>query len=169
MAKPERAGHSTGRTRLSATVNFPRNRRALWVGVPAALVIAVATVMVTARQAKPRPVGCPAVDLGCHPVARVDGILITDTGRYRIGDPDDVVVVGRWSCVTTGLAALLRRASGEVWVFDHWASAGDEDRRARLLTRVRGATSLLVVPGRSGCDRLLVTRRARPPVRVLPD
>jgi hypothetical protein len=168
MAKPERADHSAGRIRLPATVFCPRNRRGLWAGVAAALVIAIATLMVTARHAKPRPVGCPAVDLGCHPVALVEGILITDAGHYRIGDPDDVVVVGRWSCVTSGLPALLRRSSGEVWVFDRWAAAG-EDQPARLLTRVRGATSLSVAPGRSGCDQLLVTRRARAPVRVLPD
>jgi hypothetical protein len=88
------------------------------------------------------------------------------TGRFRVSEPADPVAVGRWTCRTV-LPALLRPATGEVWVWDRWPPA----RRpvtGRLAARVAGAMSLRAVTASPGCDTLLITRRSGPPVAIDP-
>lgn len=109
---------------------------------------------------------CPAVDDGCGPLPSPGGVVALARGRFRIGRPGDVVVLGRWTCTTTALAALLRPSNGAVWVFWRWAHVGGR-ATATLLARVVGARSLRVLPEAGGCDRVEVLRRSGPPV-VLP-
>jgi hypothetical protein len=110
-------------------------------------------------------VPCPAADRGCRPLPHPGGALTfgVDGRRYRIGEPDDVVVLGRWTC-SAARAALLQPTSGKVWVFDQWAPGA-----ARLVTQVPGGTSLQVDPGARGCDTLQVVRPSASAVAVHPD
>jgi hypothetical protein len=119
------------------------------------------------RPATLGPVRCPAVDDGCGPLARPGGVLSTAGGRYRLGQPGDVAVLGRWTCTGVAFPALLRRGTGQVWVFDRWARV-NERVTARLAATVPGSRSLRVVPSGDGCDRLEVLRGEHPPVVVRP-
>lgn len=102
---------------------------------------------------------CPSVDDGCGPLTGGGGSFATAAGTWTVGEPGDIVVVGRWSCDGSALPALLRPQSGQVWIFDRWAGAG-ADVAGRQVATVAGARSLEVVPGPGGCDRLLVTTRS---------
>jgi hypothetical protein len=113
-------------------------------------------------------VRCPTVDDGCGPVPRPGGVLTTATGRYQFGAGADIVVLGRWTCTSGAFPALLRPATGQVWVFDAWARAGDAVT-SRLVATVAGGRSLRVVPSNNGCDRLEVLRRQHAAVVVEPN
>jgi tRNA A-37 threonylcarbamoyl transferase component Bud32 len=135
----------------------PRSAR---VAVVTLVVAALATTaaVVALVVARPRraatPGACPTVDRGCRPLALADGVLVTTAGRYRIGRPGDVVVMGRWRC-TTAYPALLQPATGQVWAWDTWARAA-APQAGQLVTRLVGARSLAVDPGPAGCDLLVV-------------
>lgn len=145
-----RASVATGAAAAAALVS---------VALVVALVVLAPPATRQSRVAAPRAVGppCPAVDQGCRPILLRGGVVTVASGRYRIGDPGDQVVVGRWHC-GGALPALLRPATGDLWAWDTWAgSAGALP--ARLLTRIPHAGSVTVDPAPSGCDRLLVRRR----------
>lgn len=97
-------------------------------------------------------------------VARPYGVIQTTAGRYRLGRSGDLVVVGRWHCGEP-LPALLRPATGEVWVWDGWAPVTGP-LAARLLVRIPQARMLTVAPGSSGCDGLRVERTQGGPVAI---
>jgi hypothetical protein len=96
--------------------------------------------------------GCPQVDLGCGPLPHRAGVVAVAGGRYRMGEPDDIVVIGRWGC-RAALAALLHPATGQIWVFPSWARQGTTVP-GHLLTAMPGAVTLRVDPGNDGCDTL---------------
>jgi hypothetical protein len=99
------------------------------------------------------------------PLVMPGGIVVTASGRYRIGGPGDQIVLGRWRCPGGPVPAVLRVSTGEVWAFDGWATpAGVLD--PRLVARVPGAARLRVAAAASGCDRLVVVRRSGPPVTL---
>jgi hypothetical protein len=107
----------------------------------------------------------PATTLTSLPVVTPGGIVVTATGRYRVGGPGDQIVVGRWRCPGGAAPAVLRISTGEVWAFEGWARpAGVLD--PRLVATVPGATALRVAATPSGCDRLVVVRRSGPPVTL---
>jgi hypothetical protein len=87
-------------------------------------------------------------------------------GRFQVNEPADPVAVGRWTCRIL-LPALLRPATGEVWVWDGWPR-GRRPVTGQLASQVAGATSLRAVTARPGCDTLLITRRTGPPVAIDP-
>jgi tRNA A-37 threonylcarbamoyl transferase component Bud32 len=149
------------RARVGATVV---GAAVMIVATFSVLVASGAGTATSSRAGSPR---CPAVDRGCRPIGGTAGVIKTPTGRYRIGQPGDVVVVGRWRCAAA-LPALLRPATGEVWVWDAWAGPG-APQAARLATRVPQARSIVVEPGSSGCDRLRVVRADGGTVGVGPD
>ena len=91
--------------------------------------------------------------------------VVGPAGRYAIGQPGDVVVMGRWGCGPTAFPAVLRPGTGDVWTFDSWATSADPVV-GRFVGRVASAWSLRVVPGRSGCDGLEIVRRNLPPVAI---
>src|SRR5437588_11459041 len=66
-----------------------------------------------------------------------DGVLSTGAVRMRLGSAGDHVAVGRWTC-GAATVALLRPATGEVFRFDGWATAG-RAVPAVALVRVDGA------------------------------
>jgi hypothetical protein len=73
-----------------------------------------------------------------------DGVLTTSSGRFSVGRTDDVVLAGDWFCRGQPVPALLRPATGEVFVFDRWP-AGDEQVTGTLAGQVAGARSLEAV------------------------
>jgi hypothetical protein len=98
-----------------------------------------------------------------------DGRLDVPAGHFAIGQPGDVAVLGRWACTTTSLVALLKSKDSSVWVFDSWpAPTAGAEVRGRLVGTVDGATSLRVIPGSDGCDRLDVVRAHGAPVHIEP-
>lgn len=70
------------------------------------------------------------------------GELAGPDGRFTVGVPDDVVLAGDWLCRDEPLPALLRPATGEVWVFDRWPS-DDEELAGRPVGTVPGSVRLL--------------------------
>jgi hypothetical protein len=136
------------------------------LGLLGALVAAQAA-RAPARPERPHPVAsaCPAIDDGCGPIPTPSGTLTTATGRYQVGGPGDVVVVGRWWCGSTALPAVLRPATGQVWMWAAWPGPARPEP-GRLAAQVPAASTLLVQPEPSGCDRLEVQRAGLPPLRV---
>jgi serine/threonine protein kinase len=133
------------------------------------LVVAGGTIGMSWWWPSPAPshpsLPCPPVDDGCGPVPNPGGLLTT-TGQYVVGEPGDVVVLGRWLCGPTALPAVLRPATGQLWTFAHRPATG-QTIAARLLTGgLHGARSLRVRPQRSGCDEIEVDRGSRPPVAI---
>jgi hypothetical protein len=98
---------------------------------------------------------CPGVDAGCRSQALAGGLVTDAAGRYQLIGAGGIVVLGRWRCGPMAFPAVLDVATGEVWIFDRWATAGHAVV-ARPLGRFAGARDLRVVPVSSGCDRLEV-------------
>lgn len=112
-----------------------------------------------------RPAGdCPAAPA---PAADVDGdgcaeALVVDGNRVSAGDatwelgrPGDVVAVGDWDCDGSASSALLRPATGDVFVFSGWSSSGEPVTVAPTRS-VPGGTDLRVDEAAGGCDSLVV-------------
>jgi hypothetical protein len=84
--------------------------------------------------------------------AVVDGNVVELDGvRYAVGRPGDVLAVGDWDCDGTATVAAVRPTTGEVFLFERWASPGD-DVVVAPTARVDGAAR--VEP--AGCDALAV-------------
>ena len=87
------------------------------------------------------------------------------TGRFEVGRAGDVIVLGRWRCGPTAFPALLRPATGDVWVFESWPGPRNPVV-GRMIAHLASALSLRVRPGPAGCDRLEIDRRNLPPVTI---
>jgi hypothetical protein len=94
--------------------------------------------------------------------------LTTSTGRYLVGEPDDVVILGRWSCGSVALPAVLRPKTGQLWTFAAWPRTGQGVPGQLVVNRVQAAFSLRVLVGASGCDRIELERHKLPPLTVTP-
>ena len=160
--RPPSAGQSAPRPAAPPTAAGPKPPpRRRKIRAPGGRIVAVALALAAAAGAGAVALAaqhhragapCPAADRGCRPLPHPGGALSIeqDGRRYRVGQPDDVVVLGRWNCGAVR-AALLQPGSGTIWVFDQWAPG-----TARLVTHVPGAASLRVDPGPNGCDHLQV-------------
>jgi hypothetical protein len=108
------------------------------------------------------PAAPPAADVdgdGCVETLVVDGSTI-DAGvaRWTLGEPGDLVTVGDWDCDGDASAALLRPATGDVFVFATWAEL-DRPVTVSAVDQVVGGTSVRAEPageGQPACDRLVV-------------
>jgi hypothetical protein len=102
----------------------------------------------------------PAADLdgdGCQEPVRVRGAVVASGDRrWAVGDETDVAAVGDWDCDGRATAAVVRAATGQVWVYDAWATAG-RTVTARPGPEAPGATAARAVAAPEGCDRLEVT------------
>ncbi|MFN2504714.1 MAG: hypothetical protein ABR540_10920 [Acidimicrobiales bacterium] len=96
---------------------------------------------------------------GCAETVRFhDGVVETGGRRWAVGQPGDLAAVGDWSCAGSRSLALLRPATGEVFAFDGWATAG-QDIHAPALARVGGARTLRAADlDGDGCHELVVER-----------
>jgi hypothetical protein len=122
--------------------------------------------------APPKPVRAgPAGQAGCPgvaaPAADVDGdgcpeALVVDGGgvsagsaRWTLGEPGDVIAIGDWDCDGRAAPALLRPATGDVFVFPGWAAEG-EPVTVEARDHLPGAVAIRGEPTASGCDDLVV-------------
>jgi hypothetical protein len=110
------------------------------------------------------PAGCPVV---AAPAADVDGdgcpeALVLDGGgvsaglaRWTLGEPGDVIALGDWDCDGRAAPALLRPATGDVFVFPGWADEG-EPVTVEAGDRLPGAVAIRGERAEDGCDDLVV-------------
>lgn len=104
----------------------------------------------------PAPEDCaagPDVDGdGCGDDTEVVGHLIRHGATwFRVGDPGDAVVLGHWGCAEVATPAVLRPATGEVFVFDRWPTPDEAVHVVSSSMAPDGATSL-VRGEQDGCD-----------------
>jgi hypothetical protein len=84
----------------------------------------------------------------------VDSVLEVDGRRYRIGQAGDALLVDDWACDGEPTPALLRPATGEVFVFPRWVDAGT--LAVESVQRVVGARTLRSERTDGGCPALTV-------------
>jgi len=96
------------------------------------------------------------------PFSFADGVLTVGGSRYAVGEAGDVVATGRWWCAGPTLA-ILRPATGEVWVWTRWPT-GPDPISATLVGTVTGSTTLSAGPDHDNpaCDDLVVGRPGGP-------
>lgn len=116
------------------------------------------------------PTGPPVRCTDRHPA----GIVAHDGRRYAIGEPGDEVAIGPFACPDPGdLAAVLRPATGEVFVFTTWADEADE-ATAVAAGQVPPGSTWAPSAVRDGCAPLVVrrpdgtTETVPPPARSTP-
>jgi hypothetical protein len=114
--------------------------------------------------ALPGPLSADVDGDGCAEAIRyVAGVVEAGGLRWSVGEPDDVVAVGDWSCSGTRALAVLRPRTGEVFTFTGWATAGHEVQ-APLLAQVPGAQTVRAADlDADGCNELVVERTAGAP------
>jgi hypothetical protein len=91
--------------------------------------------------------GCPEA------VTIVGGQILVDHARFQVGENGDALAVADWDCDGRDTPALVRPVSGEVYVFDGWATP-EAPVTARLVDRVPGAVGL--APPDGSCDAVTV-------------
>ncbi len=155
-----------------------RARVAAGSGAVAVAAIAAGVIFVggwgsRGSAAPPDAVGAssPAAQAGCPvaaaPAADVDGdgcpeALVVEGGsvragaaRWTLGQPGDLIAVGDWACDGRAAPALLRPATGDVFVFPGWAAEG-EPVTVEARDRLPGAVAIRGEPAADGCDDLVV-------------
>lgn len=117
----------------------------------------VATTTATTETVEPTcgPRGAPDLDGdGCGDPISVDGSVISiGDVRFQVGRPGDRVTLGDWNCDGTVTPALLRPASGDVFVFPSWT---ETKVSVQPLERVSGADRIYPDGDEVGCHRLVV-------------
>ena len=134
------------------------------LAVPETIATTSTMTSATTRAASPRvwPTSVPCPQLaspgerrdvdgdGCPEAVTIDGAqVLVDGARYDVGAPGDAVAVADWDCDGSDTPAVVRPSTGEVFVFEGWATA-EARVPARLLDRVPGA--IAPVPPDGTCD-----------------
>ena len=161
----------------------PRWRRR-WVLAPIALIAVTTAAVVLASPheasaplsvAAPRTTPSsavtttagPAASLVWPPAAGPAPTFVLEGRRYSAGKPGDIALVGPFGCNgADGTAAVLRPASGQVFVFTEAASAGHEVASAQVATVLGGRGLRADDTDGDGCVDLLVERSTGDPVPV---
>jgi hypothetical protein len=103
---------------------------------------------------------------GCPEALRwSDGAVEAGDRRWTVGQPGDLVATADWSCSGHATLALLRPATGDVFVFDGWAGPG-HDLVAEPVGRVEGGFAIRTADTGDGCPRVSVDRTNGPPVTL---
>jgi hypothetical protein len=155
-----------------APADHGRNRRVL-VGVAASGVLGLGLVAGGLAFTRGDPPGAtspattaacadataPSADVdgdGCPEELAVDGNRVSAGGAtWELGRPGDVVAVGDWDCDGSATSALLRPATGDVFVFAGWSGAG-EPVTVTPTRSVPGGVGLRVDSTSGRCDSLVV-------------
>jgi eukaryotic-like serine/threonine-protein kinase len=93
--------------------------------------------------------GCPEA------VAVRDGVVEAGRERWAVGEPGDVVAVGDWDCDGTATPAVYRPSTGDVFVFDAWATRGGP-LAAEPTAQVPDGTALDAQPEDDDCTTPVV-------------
>lgn len=137
--------------------------------LPTSTVAPVPSTPAAAHPSCPAAAGLLVADVdadGCPDSLRwAEGVIEAGSRRWTVGHPGDQVATADWSCSGTATLALLRPASGDVFVFDGWAGP-DHDLTATAVGRVDGGFALRAADLGDGCPRLVVERSGGPPVTV---
>ncbi|MGH9227024.1 MAG: hypothetical protein ACRD2W_25335, partial [Acidimicrobiales bacterium] len=125
-------------------------------------VAVAATVPIGGRTDCPVVAGPLTADVdgdGCAESIRYTaGVVEAGGARWAVGEPDDVVAVGDWTCSGTRSLAVLRPRTGEVFTFTGWATAG-HDVQAPLAGRVPGGQTVRAADlDADGCNEVVVER-----------
>ena len=112
----------------------------------------------------PVAAGCPAASApaadvdgdGCAESLAIEGGNISaGSSRWALGERGDVAAVGDWDCDGLAAPALLRPATGDVFVFPGWA-AESAPVTVEARDRLPGAVAIRAERGDDGCDDLVV-------------
>ncbi|MDZ7676998.1 MAG: hypothetical protein U5K29_00410 [Acidimicrobiales bacterium] len=87
-------------------------------------------------------------------LALADGVLRVGNDEFHLGLDPAAAAIGDFSCSGGAQAAVLDLESGEVFVFDRWARAG-QPATAAVADQVTGGRRLLAEPTPSDCHRLV--------------
>ena len=119
------------------------------------------------REVAPRPRVVPPTTPAAASDIAIDGNVVAKDGRrWQVGEPGDVVLVGRWDCSGTDTVALFRPSLGALFRFDGWSASG-ADQTVTPVTTVAGATTARAadIDG-DDCDEVIVERRVGAPAVV---
>ena len=96
---------------------------------------------------------------GCPDPVRVEdgGVVVVGTQRFAAGETGDRVAVGDWNCDGAATLAVLRPATGAVFVFDTWANRGADVSVSPTRT-ITGAVDVVARERGDGCSTLVVIR-----------
>jgi len=127
-----------------------------------------ATARRTTRDCRSGSPGGVDIDAdGCSDPVRVTGAVVQADGvRYGVGRTGDRVVVADWRCDGRATPAVLRPATGEIFVFPRWA-ASDRQVSTKPSARVRRAAAIHAADtDHDGCSELWVQTAAGRSVMV---
>ncbi len=106
---------------------------------------------------------------GCLDPVRVgDGAVRTIAHRYVVGSAGDPVVVGDWDCNGTATPATVRRATGELFVFEEWAEPNRDVSVPVRATVPADATITSSDPDGHGCP-VVELHQPGQPARIIDD
>lgn len=95
------------------------------------------------------------------------GVVSSSGRRWRVASADDLVAVGDWDCDGLATPAIVRYATGRIWVYDKWVE-GSEAALVEAAAAVPEATAANAVDG-DGCDDLEVTDAGGQTTRIALD
>jgi hypothetical protein len=84
-------------------------------------------------------------------------IIVLGTQRFEAGVGGDRVAVGDWDCDGVVTPAVLRPATGSLFVFDGWATEGKDVSIAPTRT-IAGGVDVVARDHGNGCSTLVVVR-----------
>lgn len=125
---------------------------------PAALVVGAVVLVLAAGAARvlgEAPQEAAPERRTATPVA--DAVVRHGGVRYRVGEPGDHLLVEDWDCDGLATPALLRPATGEVFVFPRWIERGVSV--IGPVAAVDRAEALVSDGGRDDCPALAVRTR----------
>jgi serine/threonine protein kinase len=149
---------------LSPPASAPRPRLATALAV----VVTIATAIALAAHhhpGRPRPTptvaaaGPDATTTTSPPPVYVGDEVNVGPNRYRVGEPTDVMALGRWACGQS-LLVIARPRTGQIWMFRQFAH-GPQPVEAVEVGDVPGLRGVRAEPAGT-CDWLLVDRPIGP-------
>jgi len=103
---------------------------------------------------------------GCPEALRwADGALEAGDRHWAVGQAGDRVATADWSCSGRATLALLRPATGQVFLFGAWAEPG-HDLVAHVAGQVDRGFAIRAADLGDGCPRVAVERSDGAPVTL---
>jgi hypothetical protein len=139
----------------------PTDATATPASAPAPSALAVPEATACPMLSDPTAVAADVDGDGCPDAVHVsDGVVEVAGARWAVGQAGDEMLVGDWNCDGVATVAVVRPATGEVFVFNGWADTG-ADLVATAVPSVSDARSASARDeDGDGCPRLVVTGAA---------